>query len=186
MTLHHLARQTLIISALACTALAAQAQKPTPGLWENSITMKSGNPQHNEAMAKAQAAMANMPADQRKMMEDMMAKQGVGMTMGAKPNAVRVCITPEMAERGDMPQKDGSKCTHKTVQRTGNSMKFTFSCEGNPPTSGEGEYVMGAGNKSYTGKNIVNTTVQGKPEHMEMTVTGTWVAADCGALTPKK
>ena len=184
MTLQQLGRQTLILSALACTALAAQAQKPTPGLWENSITMKSGNAKHNDAMAQAQAAMANMPADQRKMMEDMMAKQGVAM--GAKPNAVRVCITPEMAERGDLPQQEGSKCTHKTVQRSGNSMKFSFSCEGNPPTSGEGEYVMGSGNKSYTGKNVVNTMVQGKPERMEMTVAGTWVSADCGALKPKK
>jgi hypothetical protein len=177
-----LGRQTLIFSAFAVAAIAAQAQKLAPGLWDNAITMKSGHPQHQEAMAKAQAALASMPADQRKMMQDMMAKQGVAM--GAKPNAVQVCITPEMAERGELPQKDG-RCTHKTLQRSGSTVKYSFTCDGSPPTSGEGEYTL-TSDKAYSGRNVITTTVQGKPERMEMTMSGNWVAADCGALKPRK
>jgi hypothetical protein len=174
----------LLSAALLVVAGTASAQKLTPGLWENAVTMKSGDAKRNEQMAKAQAMMASLPADQRKMMEDMMAKNGVAL--GAKPNSVRVCITPEMASRHEVPQKEGSKCTHKTLQQSGNKVKYSFSCEGNPPTTGEGEYTLAADSKSYTGVNIVNTTVQGKPERMEMTVTGTFVAADCGALKPVK
>lgn len=176
-------RLALLSAALLACAGAAQAQKLTPGLWENSITTKSGNTQRNAQMAQAQAMLANMPPEQRKKMEEMMAKQGVAM--GAKPNSVRVCITPEMASRGEMPQKEGSKCTHKMLQQTGNKMKYSFSCEGNPPTTGEGEYTVGADSRSFTGTNIINTLVQGKPERMEMTVAGTFVAADCGALKPR-
>lgn len=182
MTFQRFARHTLLLGALTGCTLAAQAQKITPGLWENAVTMKSGNAQQNEAMAQAQAAMASMPPEQRKMMQDMMAKQGVAM--GSKPNSVQVCITPEMADRGEMPQKEG-RCTHKTVSRSGSTFKYSFTCEGNPPASGEGEYTLN-GDKAFTGRNVVTTTVQGKPERMEMTVAGKWLSADCGSLKPRR
>ena len=50
------------------------------------------------AMAQMQKQMAAMSPEQRKMVEDMMAKKG--MQMGAAPGggmAVKVCLTPEMA-----------------------------------------------------------------------------------------
>jgi hypothetical protein len=169
-----------VVAGLAMLTATAQAQKLAPGLWENAMTMKGGNAQMEKGMAEAQAAMAKMPPEQRKMMQDMMAKQGVAM--GAKPNSIQLCITPEMADRGELPQKDGH-CTHKTVQRSGGTMKYSFSCEGNPPTSGEGEYTM-VSDKAYNGHTVVNTVVQGKPERMEMTVSGKWLAADCGNLKP--
>ena len=174
----------LLTLALAASGLSVSAQTMKPGLWEMKNKMTTSSGEMEKAMALAQKEMAKMPADQRKMMEDMMAKNGVAL--GAKPNSVRVCITPEMASRHEVPQKEGSKCTHKTLQQSGNKVKYSFSCEGNPPTTGEGEYTLAADSKSYTGVNIVNTTVQGKPERMEMTVTGTFVAADCGALKPVK
>ena len=136
---HYVTRSTL--SALGALALAAalpvQAQtKLQPGLWEHTMLMKTASGQMEGAMAKMQSQLASMPPEQRKMIEDRMAQSGAGM--GAKPNIVRVCLSKERAERGDTPQGDG-RCKQEVLQRSGGTMKFRFTCAGNPPSSGEGD-----------------------------------------------
>ena len=70
--------------ALVTMALVPQAQPRTlkPGLWEISNKMQSGSGEMEKAMAAAQKQMAAMPPEQRKMMQDMMAKQGVSLGAG--------------------------------------------------------------------------------------------------------
>jgi hypothetical protein len=116
------------------------------------------------------------------MMEDMMAKQG--MSMGSQGRSVRMCITKEQAERDELPQQDGS-CTQQIVQRTSNMIKVKFTCTGQPPASGESEVTFSSPT-SYTGKSIVNTTVEGRPERMTMDQTGKWLSADCGNVKPRR
>ena len=175
-------RLALVAASLALTTLGASAQSMKPGLWEHSFTMKSQSGQMEKGMADMQKQMASMPPEQRKMMEQMMAKNGVGM--GAKANTVKVCISPEQAARMDIPQQDGH-CKQDITQRSGSTMKFKFSCAGQPPTSGEGEITFSSPT-SYSSKSVVNTAVEGKPERMTMDQTGKWLAADCGALKPVK
>jgi hypothetical protein len=169
----------LALAGVMPSALAQMAMKP--GLWENSVQMRSGNGQMEAAMAQMQSQMASLPPDQRKMMQDMMAKQGVGV--GAQPNTVRVCVSPEAAARGEMPASDG-KCQQTITQRSATGMKFSFNCPGNPPTRGEGEYRFD-GPGAYSGKMVMNTLVDGKPERLEMMQSGRWLGADCGALKPR-
>ncbi len=175
---------SLVLAAvpLALAAFSASAQSMKPGLWEHSFTMKSQSGQMERGMAEMQKQMASMPPEQRKMMEQMMAQSGVGM--GAKANTVKVCISPEQAARMDIPQQDG-QCKQDITQRSGSTMKFKFSCAGQPPTSGEGEVTFSSAT-SYTSKSVVNTAVEGKPERMTMDQTGKWLGADCGALKPVK
>lgn len=160
----------------------AQTQKLAAGLWENSTKMNissaAGGTQ--EAMARMQKEMAAMPPEQRKMVQDMMAKQGVGM--GAQPNSVRVCVSAEQAEKGTLPQ-DG-RCTQESLQRSGNTLRMKFSCQGPPPSSGEGEYTFSS-DKAYSGRMKVNTSVKGQPASMDMEVSGRWISADCGTLKPR-
>jgi hypothetical protein len=167
---------------LLCGVVGAQAQKLSPGLWENTASMQSADGKTNAMMAQAQEAMAKMPPDQRKMMQDMMAKNGVGM--GPQGNTIRVCMSAAQAERVDIPQGEGN-CTQQAVSRSGNTMKFKFSCAGEHPSSGEGEFTV-VGDKAYNGRTVVNTTVKGKPEQMTMTVSGKWISADCGGLKPRQ
>ena len=179
--------KTFIIAAAAGTFLLigtqASAQvRMRPGLWEHSFTVKSQSGQMEKAMADMQQQMASMPPEQRKMMEDMMAKQG--MSMGSQGRSVRMCITKEQAERDELPQQDGS-CTQQIVQRTSNMIKVKFTCTGQPPASGESEVTF-SGPTSYTGKSIVNTTVEGRPERMTMDQTGKWLSADCGNVKPRR
>jgi hypothetical protein len=151
------------------------------GLWENSVQMKSGGGQAEAAMAEAQRQMASLPPEQRQMMQDMMAKRGVGL--GAKPNTVRVCVSEAAAARGEMPASDG-RCHQSITQRSATGMSFSFNCPGNPPGSGEGEYRFD-GPGAYSGKMVMNTVVDGKPQRMEMMQSGRWISADCGALAPR-
>jgi hypothetical protein len=175
-------RLVLVAVPLALAALGASAQSMKPGLWENSFTVKSGSGQMEKDMADLQKQMAAMPPEQRKQMEQMMAKSGVGM--GAAGNSIKVCITPEDAARMDLPQKDGN-CKQEITQRSASSIKFKFVCAGNPPTTGEGEATFN-GPTAYSSRVVVNTVAQGKPERMESSSTGKWLAADCGAIKPVK
>jgi hypothetical protein len=176
-----LVRWSALGALVLFTVSPAQAQsKLQPGLWEHTMLMKSGSGQMEGAMAKMQSQLASMPPEQRKMIESRMAQSGA--SMGAKPNTVQVCLSKERAERGDTPQGD-SRCKQEVLQRSGGTMKFRFTCAGNPPSSGEGEYTI-TGPNAYSGHSVINTVVDGRPERMEMTQSGKWLSADCGSLKP--
>ena len=167
--------------AVLCTA-HAQPQKLRPGLWENSVTMKSQSGQLEAAMAQMQKSMASLTPAQRKQMEQAMAQQGV--SMGPSGNTVKVCISPEQADLDRIPPQEG--CT-QTVNRTGpNAVAMRFSCkgaQGQPPTTGEGTMTFN-GPTAYTGQFKVKTTSNGKPEQIDMVQNGKWLAADCGTIKP--
>jgi hypothetical protein len=167
--------------ALAVHTSHAQTQKMRPGLWEHSFTMKSQSGQMEKSMADMQQQMASMPPEQRRMVEEMMAKQG--MSMGPQGRSIRMCITKEQAERDEIPQQEN--CKQQVVQRTANTIKMKFSCTGNPPTSGESEVTFSSPT-AYTGKSVVTTAVNGKPERMTMDQNGKWLSADCGNIQPMK
>jgi hypothetical protein len=160
------------------------AHSMAPGLWEHAMTMKSGGGELDASMAKMQKELAALPPDQRKMVEEMMSKQGVGVGGAGKPITTRVCVSAEMAARNEMPQND-AKCRQESVQRSGNTVRFKFACSGDPPGRGEGEYTFN-GDKAYSGRTIVDTVVKGKPERMEMQMQGRHLGTDCGALKPQR
>lgn len=173
-------RVSLLVAALAatlCLPVAAQALKP--GLWE--MSNKMDNPQMNQAMAEMQKQLAAMPPAQRKQMEEMMAKQGVKMGSGAGGGmTAQICMTQEMAERGDVPMQQNCKVTQQS--RSGNTTKLAYACT-NPPSSGEGTFTY-HGPEAYSSRMVVKTVVQGKAETMTVEGSGKWLKADCGNLKP--
>ena len=179
--------QWLALGLSLAAALPVQAQKIVPGLWEYSMTMKGQQGgQMEAAQAQMQAQMASMPPEQRKKIEAMMAQRGVQMGGPGKPMVVKTCVTPEQASRDmrdEVPQHD-SNCKQVSKSRSGNTMKFKFECGGERPSSGEGEYTF-VSDKEMKGHVVVNTTVKGKPETMEMDNAGRWLGADCGDIKPR-
>jgi hypothetical protein len=181
-----------LVATLAATVLlvtlpaVAQAQKTKPGLWEHSTHMKSGSGRMEAGMAQMQEQMAKMSPEQRQMMEKMMADRGIGMAPGGLGGgggtSVRVCVSPAQAERDEMPQA-GERCKQTSMQRKGNEVKVSFTCEGNPPVKGEGVYTFKGGG-AYNGQMSIDTVVNGKPERIESTMSGRWLGADCGAVKP--
>lgn len=171
----------LILTALLGTAMAASAQgiKLKPGLWEHGYTMTSKSGQVGAAMAQMQQSMASLPPEQRKMMEEMMAKQGVGI--GPKGNTIQLCLSKEEAER-DSPPPPQDGCT-QTSRRNGNVWQVAFQCKGPPPSSGEGQLTL-QNPGAYTGSFTIRLVNEGKPEQLQMSQTGRWLSADCGKLKP--
>ena len=176
-------RSSVLAVVLFGVGLGAGAQTLKPGLWEISNKMQSNNPQANKAMADMQKQLASMPPEQRKMMEDMMAKQGVGMSMGNQGLTMKICLTPDMVERPELPAQQGD-CKHTLSPRVGNVMKMSFTCT-KPPSSGEGQMTFESP-QAYSAQMVVNSAVAGKPEQMTMDSRGKWLSGDCGNVQPIK
>ena len=172
-----------VVVPLLMGAGVAHAQSTKPGLWEITNKM-GGNAQMDSAMAQAQKQMAALPPDQRKMMEEMMAKQGMSLpTAGAGGGmAMKICITPDMAARSEMPNPQDGDCTTTITSRTGNSMKAKFVCT-DPPMTGEGTYTF-SGDTAYTVDMKMTTTQNGKPENMTLKGGGKWLSSSCGSVKP--
>ena len=165
---------------LLAQPVAAQSLKP--GLWEINNKMQSSSGQMEKSMAETQKQMAAMPPEQRKMMQDMLAKQGMSMGPGAGGNmAVKICMTKEMAERNELPAQQGD-CKTTNSPRSGNTMKMSFACT-QPPSSGEGTVTF-VSPEAYTMKMTMKSMMQGKPETMTMDGGGKWLSADCGNIKP--
>jgi hypothetical protein len=174
-------RRTIVAAMLAASPLGVTAQTLKPGLWEVSSKMQSSSGQLEQSMSQMQQQMASLPPDQRKMMQDMMAKQGVGM--GAPGSTtLKVCMTREMVERNEVPAQQSGDCKHSSSPRSGNTIRTSFTCS-KPPSSGEGTVTF-VGPEAYTMKMTMQTVVQGKPEKMNMEGAGRWLSADCGAVKP--
>lgn len=176
-------RYGLLAAVVFGLGINAGAQTLKPGLWEISNKTKSSNPQTDKAMADMQKQLASMPADQRKMMQDMMAKQGIGMSSDGSAMVLKICLTPDMVERNELPAQQGD-CKHTMSPRVGSVMKMSFSCT-KPPSSGQGQMTFESP-QAYTTNMVVNSTVDGKPEQMTMDSRGKWLSGDCGNVQPIK
>lgn len=171
----------LLFTLVGASALA-QKMNMTPGLWEHTVDISSHGDEMAMAMKEMQKQLAQMPPEQRKAMEDMLASQGIGF--GEKGASVRLCMTREQIDRGQIPQHDDN-CTHEITEQTASKFKMKFSCQGNPPSSGSGEMHF-IDSKNFTGTSSFTTESDGKKEEMTMTQTGRWLSADCGNIKPIK
>lgn len=184
----HVATLNAIVLAALLAAAPAQAQKLAPGLWEHSMTMKSSDPRMAENMARMQQQLAAMPPEKRKQMEAMMAAQGMNMNLAAGAGGpaivAKVCLTPEQADRDQMPPPADGDCKQTSMQRSGNTLRMKFACTGKRQATGEGEYTL-EGPKAHRGRTTIESQEAGKTVRMEMDHSGRWLAADCGAVKPR-
>lgn len=183
MVVRHCLRVAPVVAVLLFAAGAQAQTHLSPGLWEQQISMKTNNPDMDAKMAKMKEQLASMPPDKRAMVEQMMASKGIGV--GANANTFRMCMTKEQAERDSMPQHDG-RCSQQEATRSGNTIKFKTTCQGEKggqPITSEGEFTMN-GSTGYTGHSVTNMTVHGQPTQMQSDVVGKWLGSDCGDVKP--
>lgn len=198
----------LLIGLIIAAGVSLNAQAihvdMKPGLWEHSFKMNAGSlgavtgvqqEQMNTAMEEMKKQLANMPPEQRKMMEDMMAKQGIkisdkGIDMAAQGvqiskdgTTVKACITQAQIDGGDMPQAN-ENCEQKITQVSPTVLKASYVCKGEYPSHGEGQIVFQS-NKAYTGTMKLTTEINKKAETIEGTQSGKWLSSDCGDIKPQ-
>lgn len=175
--MRHTIAATLLIT-LAFGSGNAASSSLRPGMWEYTTTVKTQSGEMEKAMAQMEQQMAMLPPEQRKMMEQTMAAQGVAKS--SKPNTYQICVTKEDAQKGLIPSSD-PQCRQKIVRKSGNTVWFTYTCKGNPPTKGEGTYTL-IGDNAYKGTMKVRTMVNGKTETVEMVTKGKWLSKECKTL----
>ncbi|MDX1678107.1 DUF3617 domain-containing protein [Arsukibacterium sp.] len=171
--------KTAFCSFVISLSLAGNAEtlqlNVEPGLWQHNFSITTASGELERAMQQLEQQLASMPAAQRQMMEKMMASQG--MSFDLKGRSMQVCLTQQQIDGGQLPQQDG--CQQQISQSGDNSYRFSFSCDTNPPTSGEGEMTFSS-RKAYSGTASFTTQVNGKAEQMTMQQSGKWLQADCG------
>ena len=175
-------RATVAALVLVCNGQALAETGPIRhGLWQHNFTMKTQSGEMEKQWRQAQELLANMPPEQRRMMEQTMASHG--LSMGPDGQSIQVCISREKAAQGVIPQQDGD-CTYEVTERRDNGLSMTFTCNTNPPSSGESEVTFNSPTH-YTGRSVINTTVNGQPEIMTVEQSGEWLSYDCGNLRPQ-
>lgn len=177
------ARHLAFAIALTLTAASVGAQAPPsmrPGLWEQTATLKSQSGQVEKAMAEAEAQIAQLPPEQRRQIEAMMKERGVSIGNGA--TTVRICLREQDIARGDIPVTAGD-CTQQVLSRDDTTLKASFSCRTDPPSSGVGE-VRVLSPTATVATATVDTVVNNKPDRIDTTQKGTWLSDDCGEVKP--
>jgi len=166
----------LVVASLAGAAAPAQTIKP--GLWQVTNKMRSANADMDQAMSALLRQMGNLPPEQRKMMADMAARQGVSMPNVGADGAIgmEACITPEMAARQQIPTGQPGNCKSNNVA-TADGMNLAFTCS-NPASKGEGKLRL-VGDSGFTMSMNVTTSARGTPEQMQVESTGKWLGATC-------
>jgi hypothetical protein len=173
-----------VASFAALMSLPSSAQSMKPGLWEIHNKIGAENGELARQMEQMQKQLASMPPEQRKMMEEMMAKHGgAGMpTVKDGGMVVKVCVSKEMVAQNQVPVQQQGNCTNTRSPITGGTMKMSFVCT-KPDSSGEGE-IQFMGDTGYRMKMKMKSVVKGKPETMSMDATGKFMGSDCGTIKP--
>lgn len=184
-------KRTVIIgiAAVAAAQVWANSFGLKPGLWETHVIKMTADGQDNtakiaEAASRAQAAMANMPPEQRARVEAMMKEHG-GTSMGADGTG-RMCVSPELANQEKPFVGKDQHCDPASIERSGNHATYTVRCTSNGETSvGKGE-VTTTGDTIATKMDLTSHNANGETHTHHIETEMKFLGADCGGLQPIK
>nr|AEP84397.1 hypothetical protein [bacterium enrichment culture clone g13] len=198
---------SVLVVALGITVVPLQAEPikvdMKAGLWENKVIWggdsTEGTPaiqpdQVKLAMEEMKKQLANMPPEQRKQMEAMMAQSGMKVTddgVSFNNNQVeisptgtnaKVCVTQAQIDRGELPD-DVKGCESALKKISATQFKSTHVCSGEYSGTGESEVTFHSP-KHYTGTGKMNQVMNGEKRTMAFTMEGKWLSSDCGDVKP--
>ena len=173
------------------------------GLWENSFKIKGDGAneikamqteQMKKAMEEMKKQLANMPAEQRKQMEAMMAQSGMNIDtseLGSQVEKVlsqgtksQQCIVDtEFDPKDFLDAEEGENCKSTLTQVSKNKLHSTQVCTGENASQHEMDIVFDSP-KHYIGTGVSTQSVSGKAHKIEIILEGTWLSSDCGNVKP--
>jgi hypothetical protein len=155
------------------------AEQLLPGLWEISAPKITVDGQPLPGMEMMLEQMQNLPPEQRQMMQQMMAKQGVQMA----GQGLHICLSEAQVKAQELPlpeQKSG--CTQETLERSASVWRFRYHC---PDSDGEGETQF-ISDKAFSTQVRSRSMKDGKVQNSTMDSQGHWLAADCAGLPSRQ
>ncbi len=166
----------VLLAYLMITPNAEAFLNMKPGLWEVKTKMKtlSGD---QDPMARMKQSMAKMPPEQRKQIEEMMAKHGLSIN----GSTIKICYTKDMLKDAEAMAKNHQQragCTNRIINQTSTNFSMSFSCEDG--SNGTGNWAI-HGNESYDG--VIKFTDK-KGKHSEINHTAKFISSDCGEVKP--
>lgn len=167
----------LSAAALLLAASAIQAEEMLPGLWEFSSDDIEVNGMQMPGVAEMVEQMKSLPPEQKKMMEEMLAAQGV--ELGA--SGMRICLSEAQVKSRELPFQDEPGCSQTITEQTDSRWSFTFQC---PDAKGQGETRLISEREvaSVIESDYEVGTQQGSSR---MQSHGKWLSEDCGSLKPR-
>ena len=172
-------KKTMFALGLSLLAAPVFAGDMKAGLWEVKTTKQVVDGQDMQAQRRQmQQQMASLPPEQRKQMEAMMGRQGMGP--GA---ATRMCVSEEMARR-DTPVVDpDGRCQPTRMSRSGSTVRYEIDC------TMEGRRMVGKGESTASGNTIHSrmdaAMMDGSGRHTMQTESQmTYLGPDCRGLAP--
>lgn len=168
---------TLIIASLPLS-LHAQTAPVLPGLWEFTSRNMQIDGQPMPDMSEMLGQLQSLPDDQRKMMEDLLAAQGV--QLGGQ--GIRVCLSEAQLAADSLPFSDEEGCTQTFTEQSENLWRFRFNC---PDSSGEGETRF-VNPREFTSVLNARYHVEGEQGTSRMEYQARWISDDCGNLKSKQ
>ncbi|HQQ62482.1 MAG TPA: DUF3617 domain-containing protein [Pseudomonadales bacterium] len=175
-------RALTLIGGMALVASAAMADgNPLagldikPGLWE--IQHKTSL--NGQQLPDMQQIMASVPPGMRGQVEDMMKKNGAGLT----EKGLSVCVTAEQIAKAEFANDPKGHCKTSDIKRNGNKLSLKMRCD-DPKGEGETE-VIRINPEKWTSVTHMTIEEQGRPQAINSEATGKWLGADCGNIKPR-
>jgi hypothetical protein len=158
-----------LATVVAVLPSAAEAQMSAkPGLWESTMTM----------------SMAGMPQLTPEQLEKMKAA-GMKMPMMGGETKAKSCVTKEEIEKFGAPQpKTQQGCELQYGERSATKVSGHIVCSGKMTATGDFTVTIVDPNHTTTSMKFDGTTDKGRPIHMQMEGTGTYLGPDCGSVKP--
>ena len=181
-------RKSLIACLALAVALLARAAGIglKPGLWEVRLVKqvvdgRDMSAQLSQASTQMEQAMANMPPQERARMQAMLKQHGVGF---GHQGGIRICVTPQMAQRNAPVIDERGRCKPTQVTHSGNRTTYAFSCSSKGvTTTGTGVSTI-AGNRVTTRSDTTTETGNGEKHVVQSESEMTYVGPDCGDVKP--
>jgi len=175
----------LAVSALLTASVSMAAPEIRPGLWE--VKMQGGKGMMSDkdmvkmkqAMEQMKAQLANLPPEQRKMMEQHMGNAGVSVS---DSGGIQICLTKEDVKRDEIPMKDNN-CQQKIKERSSKRWSASISCS-HPEMKGDVVATFES-ERAYSVTTKGTVKERGAVKPFDMTVKMVQVSDSCGAVKPR-